>query len=144
MLATSVLLAMPGSSGLVRRSTRRSACAVPTSSAARIACGRRSRQCQTYGTALLCGSTLMPPPIPGLRDVLCAELRVIVLELFLGRLDVGKLQHLQILPQVRVKRGPCAQRPAAPARPRLSDDRLSDGARGSQCTRFFRSSETVP
>ena len=63
MLATNVLLAMPGSPGLLRRSTRRSACAVPTSSAARIACGRRSRQCQRFGAALLCGSTLTPPPI---------------------------------------------------------------------------------
>jgi len=63
MFATSVLLAIPGSFGLVNRSTRRSACAVPTNSAARIACGRKSCQCHTKGTAVLCGSVLMPPPI---------------------------------------------------------------------------------
>src|SRR5467141_3849820 len=63
MLATSVLLATPGSLGLVRRRTRRSACWVPTNSAARIACGRRSRQRHKYGTASLRGSMLMPPPI---------------------------------------------------------------------------------
>jgi len=46
MFATSVLLAIPGSFGLVSRNTLLSAWAVPTSSAARIACGRKSRQCQ--------------------------------------------------------------------------------------------------
>src|SRR6266446_1159111 len=71
-LATSVLLAdTPGSSGLVRRSTRRSACSVPTSSAARIAWGRRSRR----------------------RHVLRSELRVVVPQLLVRRLDVGEFQH---------------------------------------------------
>jgi hypothetical protein len=63
ILATSVLLATPRRLGLVRRRTRRSACWVPTNSAARIACGRKSRQRHKYGTASLRGSTLMPPPI---------------------------------------------------------------------------------
>src|SRR5262249_28095496 len=64
MLATMVLLAdRPGSSGLVSRSTRRSACSVPTRRAARIAWGRKSRQCHTHGTALLLGSRVIPPPI---------------------------------------------------------------------------------
>jgi hypothetical protein len=43
--------------------TRRSACSVPTSCAARIAWGRKSRQCHTQGRALLLGSRVIPPPI---------------------------------------------------------------------------------
>src|SRR5439155_563303 len=93
MLATMVLLAdCPGSSGFVSLSTRRSACSVPTSCAARIAWGRKSRQCHTQGTALLLGSREIPPPIQA-GDVLGSELRVVVLELRFRRLDVGELHR---------------------------------------------------
>src|SRR5947208_11736730 len=98
MLATMVLLAdRPGSSGLVSLSTRRSACSVPTSCAARIAWLRKSAPVPhpRHGLALgLAGDTAADP---GGRDVLGSELRVVVLQFGFRRLDVREL-HRQSSP----------------------------------------------
>src|SRR5580693_4922261 len=80
---------------------------------------------------------------PGRCDVLRAQLRVVAIQLFRRGLDVGKLQHLKILPLVRAKRGPRALPPAALASPELSADHWPDGARGFRYTPFHQTSETA-
>ena len=101
---------------------------------------------------------------PGRRYVLRAQLHIIVLQHFLRRLDIRKLEHwrsslIRALASAEfagnclllfswpcrsccpgVRPAPLAPLPAAPTSPISSADRRSNGARGCRCTPFPRKS----
>jgi hypothetical protein len=80
MLATSVVLATLGSLGLVRRRTRRSACWVPTSSAARIDLRPQIAPAPQVWHRLAPRLDADAAADPGRCHVLRAQLRIVVLQ----------------------------------------------------------------
>src|SRR6516165_4881997 len=87
MLATSVLLATPDSLGLVRRRTRRSACWVPTQLGRPHCLWSQIPPAPEVWRRLALRLDADAAADPGGRHVLRLQLRVVVLQLFLRRLD---------------------------------------------------------